>query len=345
MKVLIAGYYGFGNLGDELILSSILLQLKRRYGQISVTVLSHAPMETVRFHQAHALSRWNIFALIPAIWRHDFLLLGGGGLLQNKTSQKSLLYYLSLVLLSRLLQTPVVLYAMGVESLKGPFSKWLTKQVLCSPHVTITLRDEASKKILADMGLPSFSLHLTADPVFSLEFEPRPNERYSLSPSSALIIPRFPCPSEGRTLFAILARTLRDEKKWRIKGMLFEPRSEWAHLREFNGLAILPEDDFFSASFSENSFRQISGFDWIISARFHGLVLAALAGKSFIGVGDWEKVGRICEYFKFPFLPWDADESTILSAVESLIRKNSVPSRILVGQLKEASLQTVHHLK
>jgi polysaccharide pyruvyl transferase WcaK-like protein len=280
------------------------------------------------------------------IWKNDFMILGGGGLLQNKTSPRSLLYYLGLVGLARILQSPVVLYAMGVETINGKFSQWLTKMILTSPSVTITVRDAASKEILMGLGVPVASIHLTADPVFSRRPQQVPRERYAMtSTGSALLIPRFPCPPAGRTLFAIPARILRDEKKMKVKGLLFEPKTELPFLQQYSGHPILSEDDFFPGLSLDDMTQRVGEFDWIVSARFHGLVLAALAGKPFIGVGDPHKVGRICDFLKMPFLPWDADEVAIERAIETIARKNTpVPSH-MVEQLCEAALQTANHLR
>ena len=46
MRVLVAGYYGFDNLGDELILAALTERLKERYGNPHITVLSAAPAQS-----------------------------------------------------------------------------------------------------------------------------------------------------------------------------------------------------------------------------------------------------------------------------------------------------------
>ena len=43
MKIVISGYYGFDNLGDEAILKAIITSLKKVDSTIDITVLSNNP--------------------------------------------------------------------------------------------------------------------------------------------------------------------------------------------------------------------------------------------------------------------------------------------------------------
>jgi polysaccharide pyruvyl transferase WcaK-like protein len=127
VRVVVAGYYGFGNLGDELILSALAKELRTVYPDPKIVVLSHDPAHTQAFHSLPAVSRWNPFAVFWQFLRADLFVLGGGGLIQDKTSHRSLLYYLSLVALARLLLRRVFLYRIGVESLNRSVSRVLTR--------------------------------------------------------------------------------------------------------------------------------------------------------------------------------------------------------------------------
>ena len=344
MKILIAGYYGFGNLGDELILSAVISHLNGRYKAPEITVLSVDPADTIRTHQVRAISRWNLWNVFKEIWRNDFLVLGGGGLLQNKTSQRSLLYYLGLVAMARAVHCPVVLYAMGVETLEGGWARKLTWFLLSGPRVIITVRDEASKQILSEIGVPPKRVHVTADPVFTRTPSSGPRERYAGGAATALLIPRFPCPPQGRTMFAILARILRDEKKMQVSGALFQPILEMAHLKSYTGEQILPEGDFALDFSIDDMVERVAAHDWVISARFHGLVLAALAGRPFIGIGDPHKVGRLCDMLKMPFLPWGSSENAIQAAVHKLALKTLASPAVQIERLRDAALQTANHV-
>ena len=344
MKILIAGYYGFGNLGDELILSSVLAQLKGRYPGATMTVLSANPPQTEDIHRVKAVPRWSPLSVIRQLWRNDCFILGGGGLIQNQTSHRSLLYYMGLIFLARMMDCPVILYAMGVERLSGRFARSLVKWALSSQNVKITVRDEASKNILLQLGLPDSHVFVTADPVFARFAATASKERYAFQPYSILLIPRFPCPPSGRRVFALVSHILREEKGLAVHGLLFQPKTEQPYLHSFNGAAILSEEDFIWGLTFEQMASEVGKFDWVVSARFHGCVLAALAGRPFVGVGDPEKVGRLCDALKMPFLPWDADDATIRSVMEKAIRK-SLPVEVdALQRWHDASLRTASFL-
>jgi polysaccharide pyruvyl transferase CsaB len=344
MKILIAGYYGFGNLGDELILSSVLAQLKARYPGSAMTVLSANPAQTADIHQVKAVPRWSPFAMIRQLWANDCFILGGGGLIQNQTSHRSLLYYMGLIWIARALDCPVILYAMGVERLHGRFARWFVKMSLSSENVKITVRDEASKKILTHLGLPEAHVFVTADPVFARFNPTAPKERYAFQPYSILLIPRFPCPPEGRRIFSLISHILREEKGLAVQGLLFQPKSEQPYLNNFNGANILSQEDFIWGLNFEQMASEVGKFDWVVSARFHGCVLAALAGRPFIGVGDPEKVGRLCDALKMPFLPWNTDDATTRAVIEKAIRKSLPVETDALQRWHEASLRTASFL-
>jgi len=112
-RFLISGYYGFGNLGDEALLAVIVEQLRGRYPGASIDVLSNTPAETARTYGVEATPRAAPGAVRRAIDRADVVLSGGGGLLQNVTSLRSLLYYAGIVRTA----DPVFLFKPGEQAL------------------------------------------------------------------------------------------------------------------------------------------------------------------------------------------------------------------------------------
>lgn len=318
MRIVAAGYYGFGNLGDELILTSLLSRLRERYPEGSVTVLSADPAATRRHHRVAAVSRWNLFSVLLAMWRSDLFVLGGGGLLQDGTSGRSIAYYLALVALARAFGLPVTLYAIGVERLTGRFWRRATAKVLSGESVRIVVRDQVSRDLLESFGLPSARIHVAADPVFGRNADRPPAPRYNVGRPTALVIPRLPCPPSGAALFTRVSRALRDEYGVDVRGMLFQPARERARLVRLSGRSFLPDVPFIAGESWEESASLVGRFDYVISARFHGLVLAALAQRPFIGVGDPDKIGRICETLGMPFLSWSAPAADVDRALRRL---------------------------
>jgi len=167
-SVLISGYYGFQNAGDEAVLYSIVQALRSLMPGLAITVLSVQPEQTAAELQVDAVNRWQLPAVAAAVRRADLVISGGGSLFQDVTGPKSLLYYLGVVLLARLFRKPVAIYAQGLGPLQRPWSRWLTGRVLNRVQL-ITLRDSASRQLLEAIGVRRPPVYITADPVLSLE--------------------------------------------------------------------------------------------------------------------------------------------------------------------------------
>ncbi len=143
-KLLIAGYYGFGNLGDEAIRIALDCALKQG-GFVQRVFLVAKPQGD------HEVNRSSPIQVLRALRRSSALMFGGGGLLQNRTSRRSLSYYLCLILLARLARRPVFLVGQGIGPIRGQCARMVTRFVL--KHVSyIGCRDQGSLSLLREMG-------------------------------------------------------------------------------------------------------------------------------------------------------------------------------------------------
>lgn len=170
-RILLSGYYGFANAGDEAVCAAVLQALRTHGGDPKVTVLSANPAETQRAHGVTAVPRKKILDVLPNV---DALIQGGGSLLQDATSARSVFYYLWVIVAARIIRRPVFLYAQGIGPLKRPAVRAAVRTVLNRTQ-GIAVRDKGSKALLAAMGVNQPSIYLTADPVWALE--PAPKER------------------------------------------------------------------------------------------------------------------------------------------------------------------------
>ena len=96
-KFIISGYYGFSNAGDEAMLSAMIHSIKEADPAASITVISGHPEATARTFGTPAIHRFSPFALLRGILRSDIVISGGGSLLQDVTSRRSIYYYLSIM--------------------------------------------------------------------------------------------------------------------------------------------------------------------------------------------------------------------------------------------------------
>jgi len=167
-NVLMSGYYGFSNAGDDAILQSIHENLVSASEEIKVTVLSNDPAQTRERYGLDAVPRFRLPAVWRAVSRCDVLLSGGGSLLQDRTSTRSLLYYLSLIWLAKKKGKKVMLYANGIGPVTRPANRRRVKRAVENADL-VTLRDHSSARELREMGVEREDLYVTADPVFTME--------------------------------------------------------------------------------------------------------------------------------------------------------------------------------
>ena len=168
MKFVISGYYGFGNNGDDALLLAITKEIKSLYPDAEITVLSKSPKKTEKQYHVRSVNRYNVFSVLNALHRCDMLISGGGTLVQDATSTKSLIYYLTVIRIAKFFKKKVMLYANGIGPLTSFKNIERTKDILNTVDL-ITLRDKNSLAELEQIGVRKEIMELTADPAFLLE--------------------------------------------------------------------------------------------------------------------------------------------------------------------------------
>lgn len=179
MRIVFSGYYGFRNAGDEAVLAGLLRLLAQAdlAHPGDIVVLSADPGWSRAQHGVEAVDRWNMRAVSSAIAASDLLISGGGSLLQDTTSLRSLLYYAWIMRKARALKRPYMLCAQGI----GPLRRSISRRIVynaANRSAAITVRDEASAELLRDLGIATDRIRVTADPAYALDApQPRPEPR------------------------------------------------------------------------------------------------------------------------------------------------------------------------
>lgn len=169
-RVVVSGYYGFKNSGDDAILSSICADLRAISPDLAVTILSNTPEEVPAEYGFPAVHRFRLGQVVKALKNCDLLLMGGGSLLQDGTSSRSLYYYLGLIWLAKCFGARVILYANGIGPIRRRVNRWLTRQIVNKVD-TITLREHLSLEVLTGLKITRPKIAVTADPVFNLKLD------------------------------------------------------------------------------------------------------------------------------------------------------------------------------
>ena len=164
----ISGYYGFHNNGDDALLLAITEQIKKENPKARIAVLSQRPEETKKIYRTDAVSRVNPFALVKVMKDTKVLLSGGGSLLQDETSSKSLWYYLAVIKLAKICGARVMQFANGFGPVKRKFNRALTSKVINKNVDMITLRDAKSEAAMREAGVTG-DITVTADPAMLLD--------------------------------------------------------------------------------------------------------------------------------------------------------------------------------
>ncbi|MEB3102488.1 polysaccharide pyruvyl transferase CsaB [Ferviditalea candida] len=169
-RIVISGYYGFGNSGDEAVLQSILTSLQEESEQAGIklepVVLSADPEWTSRIYGVESVHRMKLQDVISAIRGSEGLISGGGSLLQDVTGWKTIPYYLGIIRLAQGFGKPVFIYSQGIGPVNRPiFHPWIRR--IYSRCRYLSVRDQESASLLEHMGLDRAKIEVVPDPVMS----------------------------------------------------------------------------------------------------------------------------------------------------------------------------------
>lgn len=345
-KIVMSGYYGFANAGDEAMLTALLNSLRITDPELELTVISGNPEVTKQSHHVASIHRFNFIEIFSKLTQADMLISGGGSLLQDVTSARSLLYYLSILTLGRLMHKKVMLCAQGIGPINSPLLRRITSYV-CKRADYITVRDRDSLYELRRLNIPESKIQLTADAVFTLKQEEKAEGR--------AILNSFNIPADS-FLIGISVRGWGDDDNYLLElakaaDMLVErygahivlmplqyPADREACQFLQRCMEAKDKSTILDAQFDTEQFLSIVGcFDLLLGMRLHALIFAAVMGVPFVGLSYDPKVeGFVKEMAGISAGRIDqlqADE--LLYAAERALEQSGC--QVLLQQLREKS--------
>jgi len=302
-KIVLSGYYGFNNSGDETILYAIISMFHKIDPSIEITVLSNEPEKTAKLYNVRAVSRWRWSQVIRTVSECDVIISGRGSLLQDVSSINSPLYYLAVIFLARLLGKPVQIFAQGIGPLTNKKNRRLTAWIL-NRVSAITVRETGSKTELTSLGV-TLPVEVTADPVLGLNRDNidkeigrsilERNDFYFTDEDKKLGV--FIRSWGDNSFIGELVQALDNfaQQGWKIVFVPMQfPRDitvakEAAKLMH-NEVVILKE--MYSP---EETLAIIHHFDVVLGMRLHALIDAAILGKPIVGLSYDPKIDRFLE--------------------------------------------------
>ncbi|MDO4923537.1 MAG: polysaccharide pyruvyl transferase CsaB [Peptococcaceae bacterium] len=166
-KIVMSGYYGFQNAGDDAVCYAIIEALRHEVPGCDITVLSNDPALTTKTYGVAAADRWKIKDIWKALGQADLLVSGGGSLLQDVTSKNSPIYYLGIIFMAMLRRKPVVIYGQGLGPLNSKRNRTLVKWAF--NHVrAIHVRDDESYELVRELGVKD-PVQVAPDPVLGID--------------------------------------------------------------------------------------------------------------------------------------------------------------------------------
>ncbi len=329
-KVVISGYYGFDNIGDDAMVETFSKYFKEK--DTSLIVMSKNPEKTSKQFGVHAIDRFNILQIISTIKKSDVLISGGGTLLQDVTKLISIWYYLAIIFIGILLKKPVYVLFQGIGPINNRFNIWLTKKILSKVNC-IALRDKKAYDEMKKLGIDTTKAFITTDLVFALDV-------LSKQESKSLIKKYIPDYNESKQYIGVSLRPwknvyneeifskvldrIKKELNVEIVFFPFHKKQDYLFLKDIQG--IMWENSYMI--YDDLKPSEIAGMMSLMSAnigvRLHSLVFATITKVPVIGItydpkidGFLQELGLkpICEYSKI-------EEDKIINQVQEILENN-----------------------
>ena len=304
-RLLLSGYYGFDNFGDEAILQVITSEWRRRRPQDTLCVLSAKPPETASAYGVEAISRTSLPAVRNEIRRCSVFVSGGGGLLQSSTSLRSLFYYAGLINEAKRQGRPAAIFAQGI----GPLS-FTGKQIVrrsCAEVDLAIVRDAESATLLKGI-LPKLEVLVGADPVFLAPTAEAPESEYELLdqgiPRDAALVAVVVRPSRALDRMAgeiaLALDTLAERHAAAVVLVPFQRpmdvEAAVSIIRRCKSAPVLLNANTTLAAMAA-LFRRCSV---VVAMRLHAIILAAKLNVPFLPIAYDPKVSALLTTLRYP---------------------------------------------
>ncbi len=345
--VIISGYYGYNNMGDDSLLASMIASLKKREPNIRITVLSKRPSETRRLFGVASINRFNPLSLFIAMRSAKLLISGGGSLLQNETSNRSLNYYISIIKLAKMMGLKVAVYASGIGPVHGDKFRERTRQALESAD-SITLRESSSLEEIRAMNVKNPNVSVTADPVFAMDTPDGDWINY--------IMKHREIPA-GKRYFAVSLRSWHSSsedfeakiatfckavsEKYNMTP-LFIPLQISRDLAICEQMALLCNGILVRDLTASEFTGIISNTQFVLGMRLHSLIYTARAGVPFIGLSYDPKINALAKELDIPFVIGldSVDADSLLKMADEIMENRSAIAEKITKKASELALRT-----
>lgn len=295
LRIATVGFQGFGNVGDEAILTGIEALLEESGAEVRVVFSGPRPDSISAFSAARRIvTRRHLPTL--AAWRVlrdvDLLLLAGGGLL-NDHWPWVVPRYVAWTLAARTAGARVAWVGVGVGPIRRKLLRWLARlgAMAASP---VLVRDEESRALLGRAGRPQ----VIPDPSL---FNQRPTSSPGVEVAVVVRAPvRRRAESERQLVASIVGLVARLEERGSAVVVLTmgggDDEMLLAALREafIDRQRPVPRTEALGPT-PAAALARLAACDAIVTVRLHGLLLGILAGVPVVPISYDAKVRLAAE--------------------------------------------------
>lgn len=303
-RVVICGAYGRGNAGDDAILLAILTELRSIDPDLSFQVFSRSPMDTRRTYRVNAFYTFNGFQAIRYFRKAKFFINGGGSLMQDVTSNRSLWFYLWTLAAAKKHHCPVIMYGCGIGPIQKDGNRRRAAKVMNKYVDSITLRDPDSRKELEVLGVTKPAIALSADTTVSLPaaspevIDGILNSRGIPADGKYVGFILRPWPGFEARVQDLAAAADYVYETYGLTPVFFpiEPRLDIAAAQRVAQKMTAPHHVLTEAFTAAQTIGILSRMQVVVSMRLHGLIFSASQGVPLVGIVYDQKVSSFLSY-------------------------------------------------
>ncbi len=296
-KIVISGYYGYKNYGDEAILSVLTEHLKSL--DCKITVLSGDVEYTKSKNHINAINRFDIREVARTIKNSDILISGGGSLLQDATSLKSIIYYLFIIALGILFNKKVIIFAQGIGPINNTFAKLMTKFLLKQCYY-ISVRDKKSFDLLKNWDIPS---EIVPDPIYSIKID-------NIEKNNNIGVQLREFKTVNKQLLQKLAFLINSKFSDRkIEIFSLQKELDYNICKDFEQLLHSINPDIKTEIITDDITDKLKNLEYFIGMRFHSILVALKSGVKTCAINYDIKVEQLAKENNIPIISMNADEN------------------------------------
>ena len=301
---LVCGAYGRGNAGDDAILEAIVTELRQIDPDLPIWVLSRNPDDTRLTYRVNSIYTFAFPRFLRRMGKTRLYINGGGSLMQDVTSHRSLWFYLFTISAAKRLGCQVMMYGCGIGPIHSPANRRRAAKVLQKSVDAITLRDTHSREELEDMGVTNPEIILSADPTVILPAAPEQVvdgilESQGIDPRGRYIgfaLRPWPGFEEKAALFGAAADYAYEKYGLTPVFLPIERRLDVGAARLAAQHMKAPHYILPETGSSDHTIGLFARMQVVVSMRLHALVFAAGQGVPLVGVVYDQKISSFLSY-------------------------------------------------